>query len=60
MFAPYCPTCGHRVLLGTGRVLAANLGIKPAHVLLRCYCGTAVRHDSAPPQARHHTERLAG
>ena len=60
MFAPYCPTCGQRVLLGTRRVIAANVDVKPARVLLRCYCGTAVRHDANPPPSREHTERLAG
>jgi hypothetical protein len=49
MFAPYCPTCGHRVLLGTRRVIAADTGARPMRVTLRCHCGTAVRHDAVPP-----------
>jgi hypothetical protein len=60
MFAPYCPTCGHRVLLGTGRIVAANLHARPIRVTLRCLCGTTVRHDAVPPPARDQPDRLAG
>jgi hypothetical protein len=60
MFAPYCPTCGHRVLLGTRRMIAANIDARPMRVTLRCFCGTAVRHDAVPPPAHRRPDRLAG
>jgi hypothetical protein len=42
MFAPYCPTCGHRVLLGTGRIVEADLHHPTMTVAVRCFCGTVV------------------
>jgi len=42
MFAPYCPTCGHRILLGTGRIVAAALDTPRHTLLLRCFCGTVL------------------
>lgn len=50
MFAPHCPTCGHRVLLGTSRLVAADLA-GPKTVLVRCFCGTVLdAFDEAPTQ----------
>jgi hypothetical protein len=54
MFAPYCPTCGHRVLLGWRRVLPPRgpdgelldrdgATLRPADgLLLACHCGTVL------------------
>ena len=42
MFAPHCPTCGHRVLLGTGRIVAAELASPSMSVAVRCFCGTVL------------------
>lgn len=39
MFAPHCPACGHRVLLGTGRIVTADLEVSTPTVLVRCFCG---------------------
>ena len=50
MFAPYCPTCAGRVLLGTRRIVTADLSVSPAIVMLLCFCGTAVPHDNPVPQ----------
>lgn len=52
MFAPYCPTCANRVLLGTQRIVAGNLGAAPPSLKLRCFCGTVVDHDAEPPAPR--------
>lgn len=42
MFAPHCPTCGHRVLLGTGRIVTADLATPTMTVAVRCFCGTVL------------------
>lgn len=42
MFAPHCPACGHRVLLGTGRIVAAELAPPTMRVAVRCFCGTVL------------------
>lgn len=42
MFAPHCPLCGHRVLLGTGRIVAAELASPSISVAVRCFCGTVL------------------
>lgn len=50
MFAPFCPTCGHRMLLGTGRLVAADLEHGTKAVLVRCFCGTILdAFAEAPP-----------
>jgi len=46
MFAPYCPTCSTRVLLGPRRIVSADMSVKPT---LRCFCGTAVPADNPVP-----------
>jgi hypothetical protein len=49
MFAPHCPTCQRRVLLGTRRIVAADLAQRGAfRVMLRCHCGTLVHHGDPP------------
>jgi hypothetical protein len=42
MFAPHCPTCGHRVLLGTGRIVSAELASPSMTVAVRCFCGSVL------------------
>ena len=43
MFAPHCPACDRRILLGTQRLVALRAeGGRPA-ATLRCRCGAAVR-----------------
>jgi len=49
MFAPYCPTCARRVLLGPRRIVAADLAAKPFTVRLRCFCDTVVAADDPAP-----------
>lgn len=53
MFAPYCPTCRQRTLLGPRRIVSAELQEHGAfRVLLRCFCDTVVRHDNPVPITR--------
>lgn len=42
MFAPWCPTCSARMLLGPRRVEAVEAGPHGPRVILRCHCGTAL------------------
>ena len=43
MFAPHCPTCGTRVLLGVRRLVAFSwTEAGERRVQLRCVCGTLV------------------
>lgn len=52
MFAPHCPTCDRRVLLGTSRIVTADLAGAPFTVAVRCFCGTAVdAFRETPPRA---------
>ncbi len=40
MFAPHCPTCGHRVLLGTRRIVDFVWTRDGARrIVVRCFCG---------------------
>jgi hypothetical protein len=41
-------------------MIAAQLDARPMRVTLRCFCGTAVRHDAVPPPAHRRPEQLAG
>jgi hypothetical protein len=51
MFAPYCPACRHRVLLGPRRI-ARFSSSEPGHeVVLLCFCGTLVPWNAEPPCA---------
>ena len=53
MFAPYCPTCRHRVLLGPRRIVTADLQEHGAfRVLLRCVCDNVLPHDNPVPPTR--------
>ena len=51
MFAPHCPTCDRRVLLGPRRIVRfASTGL--GHdVVLQCHCGELVAWDQAAPEA---------
>ncbi|WCO65627.1 hypothetical protein PO878_14070 [Iamia majanohamensis] len=55
MFAPHCPRCETRVLLGTRRVVGAEVTPGGGRaVLLRCWCGELVvdrLSDPAVPEA---------
>jgi len=52
MFAPYCPTCESRILLGTGRIVSsAEADGSVGDPLVQCYCGTIVQWDAAGPTA---------
>jgi hypothetical protein len=49
MFAPICPTCRRRVLLGSGRIIGFATAGDGAHtVMLRCFCGELVEWRSRP------------
>ncbi len=50
MFAPHCPTCRTRVLLGTDRIVAFAADRSGERVVvLRCTCGDLVDWDQRPP-----------
>ena len=55
MFAPHCPRCETRVLLGTRRVVGAEVTPGGGRaVVLRCWCGELVvdpLSDPAVPEA---------
>lgn len=42
MFAPHCPTCGHRVLLGLRRLVVPPPTDRGPGPFLRCHCGTVL------------------
>ena len=50
MFAPHCPSCDRRVLLGTDRILGLRGGAHTEghRVDLRCRCGTRVQWTAQP------------
>lgn len=51
MFAPHCPTCERRVLLGLGRIVHLGAGPAGGHVVvLRCRCGGLVSWSSQGPK----------
>lgn len=43
MFAPHCPTCARRVLLGPRRLVGIG-----GHLWLRCHCDTLLDWDQGP------------
>lgn len=49
MFAPYCPTCTRRQLLGVRRLVAGNWE-RGGTMYVRCDCGTIVAADNPPPE----------
>jgi hypothetical protein len=51
MFAPLCPSCRRRVLLGPRRIVQFSSGDHGHEVVLRCYCGTLVDSDAVAPVA---------
>jgi len=42
MFAPWCPTCRSRMLLGPRRVVSIERGPAGLRAVLRCHCDTLV------------------
>jgi hypothetical protein len=50
MFAPWCPTCSSRTLLGPRRVEAVERGPGGPRVVLRCHCGTLLVWSAADDQ----------
>ena len=47
MFAPHCPNCQHRVLLGTGRIVRFAWDRHgERRIIVRCFCGTLL--DALP------------
>jgi hypothetical protein len=50
MFAPYCPTCRTRRLLGSTRIVASDWDAGGS-ITLRCTCGTVVDATARPPSA---------
>jgi len=48
MFAPYCPTCRSRQLLGTSRIVASSW-TEGGSIRLECRCGTVVDADAQAP-----------
>ena len=59
MFAPYCPTCSARVLLGPRRIVEADLTTRPMTLVLRCFCGTAIAADNPIPKPLVDQPRVA-
>lgn len=51
MFAPWCPTCRRRTLLGPRRVVAIERRAGGVRARLRCFCGTDVWSTDEPPAA---------
>jgi hypothetical protein len=58
MFAPHCPTCASRVLLGTRRIVRHSwAGDGHPVIVLRCFCGRLVSWDD---EARPRSGEAAG
>lgn len=51
MFAPWCPTCSRRTLLGPRRVEAVETGPTGPRVVLRCFCDTLLVWSAAAESA---------
>ena len=56
MFAPHCPTCERRVLLGFDQIVH---GTYPG-LILRCSCGELLTWDQRPPPESDGPVALAG
>lgn len=48
MFAPHCPTCRRRVLLGTDQIERFAWEGDRRVAVLRCFCGTLVDWNQRP------------
>ena len=58
VFAPYCSTCGRRVLLGCEDIVRFTADGAAGHVVvLRCTCGELVEWGQRPPEARRPLRR---
>ncbi len=51
MFAPHCPSCRRRVLLGTDQIVRLAWADGRRTAILRCFCGTLVDWDQTAPTA---------
>ncbi len=52
MFAPHCPRCCRRVLLGTRRIVHFSWSGEGERVVtLRCHCGELLDSGQGPPPA---------
>ena len=51
MFAPHCPTCDRRVLLGPRRIVRFASTELGHDVVLQCHCGELVAWDQVAPAA---------
>ncbi|QXC60248.1 hypothetical protein KSP35_18165 [Aquihabitans sp. G128] len=63
MFAPWCPTCARRTLLGPRRVEAVEPGPTGPRVVLRCFCETLLVWSAAaeaPPAPAPAVDPVAG
>jgi hypothetical protein len=51
MFAPWCPTCQSKMLLGPRRVVSIERGATGLRTVLRCHCGTLIVWSADQPVA---------
>lgn len=50
MYAPHCPSCRTRVLVGPRRVVAVRRSDEGVlHVMVRCFCGAVIEGESSDP-----------
>lgn len=49
MFAPYCPTCNSRRLLGVTRIVRTDWE-QGGGIHLLCTCGTVLDAEAEPPE----------
>lgn len=54
MFAPWCPTCSSRMLLGPRRILAIEPHPTGTQVVLRCFCEAVLVWSAAPSPGPAH------
>ena len=52
MFAPWCPTCRSKMLLGPRRVVSIERGPTGLRTVLRCHCGTLIVWSADPSVRR--------
>ena len=58
MFAPWCPTCRSKRLLGPRRVVSIERGPTGLRTVLRCHCGTLIVWSADRPVAAPAAEPL--